>query len=732
MNTYPKDWPKIKSSRKNKLGYMCEICCIPLSQDAYHHWEGKRRKDSIFLHTHYTKASSKGGKKPYNKSMLLCAGCHSYQRDHEHMRENHSVKEFYSIFLLFYFNKKRPWLFEKMVGNNNIDRVKSILPLIKPHNVHIDEFEEDFDTLVNICKKQLSKNKSEFDFTSEAQGLIMTQFYNGWNTFGILPTGSGKSLCFTAVAKAVESEGITVIISPLISLMKDMKRRFKKCEFYNSSLNKKQKQSVLKQIRNKKRTLLLISPERLKIDDFKKLLEQITIARFVIDEAHCIADWGYGFRIKYLRIIDFLKSYSTKHKRQLPILLLTATVTEKSIKKILDSLELDKNKVAIVPPPSLKRDNLNYILTRCENDSDKLRKLKQELRKTKNKKGIVFSLFANRGENIQDSYDAESICEELSDLEKVEVKPYHSKLSPDERKSNQEWFAKPAGKIKKVLVATSAFGMGMDIPDIRFIFHFYPPQSMESYWQETGRAGRDGDESDCVLFYASGDFERINMFGILPRFEKFVMIYEAIVNGVIYLPKKLELNNHKNFNNFIYEMESCGILVRKSIKKNILGEQYTGFTIKKNITESKLKKMWSIVSLYPNAFHGYKYKRITSLIEIYVKRHKRGGTIHFSIPNIKGGNVRHLSQTSVIKDLNVFLQLGSMTMDNSTATMDQFCLVDSDYSNADYKSLREWLDERRTETDETKELISDMLRKKNLTAYVENFWENELTNLNKM
>jgi len=728
MSNYPIDWQRRKTGIRNKLENVCQRCGIVLDDTHYHYWKGKLRKDSMFLHTHHMTPLSSGGKNSYDNLTLLCAGCHSYQAGHEHLREKQEVEEYYQIFRPFYFNKKRNSLYGQMKGTTNRKKAKSILANIGPHKATIEALELEFEKLVTICRKQLRRTGKKFrDFTSVEQALIMIYFYNGWNTFGVLPTGSGKSLCFTSVAEALEDEGLTVVISPLISLMKDMKAKFNRCECFNSTLSQEERRKVKAKISRNEISLLLISPERLKEDNFKTFLESTRISRIVIDEAHCITEWGYRFRIKYLRIIDFIKDYNAKHQKQIPILLLTATATAKTAKKILASLELDQKKCAIVLPATLKRDNLHYQIEKCTDDGNKLQLIKKKLKQMRKSKGIIFSLFANQGENAKGAYDAESICESLSKLKGCQVRYYHGKLSTYERNAVQDWFCEKNPRKNKVLVATSAFGMGVDIPDIRFIYHFYPPLSMESYWQETGRAGRDDKDSDCILFYANGDLDRMAMFGLLPRFEKIAMIYEALVNGNIIIP--FNASKNRKFSRFIDELKRLRVVKKQKPKRQIANRQFVVYEIRRDINMKSMEAMWAVAKVYPKKFSGFPYKRICSLIEIY-SNHIKKGDKYYRVPAGQGGGAKNLALRAVNPDLNVFLELGAFEMHNMKDSLDRYSLLDAYYSPRDFERMEEWLGARRDDVNEAKSRVSKMVRTKNLQRYVDKFWGNELKNLN--
>lgn len=734
MGSYPTDWNKRKTALRNKFANTCQNCGIVLSDNSFHFWKGKHRRDTMFLQTHHIKPISEGGNHGIKNLTLLCTGCHAYKSGHEHLKDSPMVEEYFKIFRPYYFNKKRDELLgeikKKLKNKSNIDKVRAILSKIKPHDKPMQAFEEDFDSLVAMASEQiksnnLKKNVVKFDFTSVEQGLIMTHFYNGWNTFGILPTGSGKSLCFSAVAEALKDRGMTVVISPLISLMKDMRGKYNFSEAFNSALKVNQRKNIIAKIKKQKLPLLFLSPERLIVDNFKRLLESIQISRIVIDEAHCVADWGNSFRIKYLRIIDFINDYNKKHQKQIPILLLTATVTEKGMEKILDSLGLDSNKIAIVPG-DLLRTNLHYRIARCKKDEEKIEKIRRVIRSRKKSKGIIFSLFANKGKKMKKSKDAESIADRLKDLKGVDVKFYHGKIpNMDERNEIQKWFSEKVTNKSKVLVATSAFGMGIDISDIRFVYHFYPPTSVEAYWQETGRAGRDGKTSYCVLFYSKGDLKRLQLS--VTGFEKIAMIYEALVNGVIIIEK--DKTSNKNFVRFISDLRKSKLIShQKETYRTISDIKFVVYKIVQGIGQKKLNHMWKIVRDYPNKFNGIRYKRITSLIELYSNRQWENGNLIYPIPASKGGN-KIFSIKSVAKDMNVLLQAGAFEMLTMKDNQDRFLLIDDYFSPTDYARLNELIQRRKEDVEESKRLVETMVNKRNLQKFVNKFWMDEISKL---
>jgi RecQ family ATP-dependent DNA helicase len=306
----------------------------------------------------------------------------------------------------------------------------------------------------------------------------------------LMPTGSGKSLCYQI--PALQFEGLTLVISPLISLMKDQVDNLKKnniaAEYINSSLSFEEIKNVKNKIQNNEVKLLYIAPERLALEEFKIFLLTANISLIAIDEAHCISEWGHDFREEYgnLKVIKGIFPNA-------PVIALTATATPIVREDILKQLSLKNPEVFI---SSVDRENLNLIVTPKKDSFNKILSL---IKKHKNKPTIIYCFSRN---------DTEKISQRLKD-NGHDALPYHAGLSDETRKHNQDRFIQDKVNI---IVATIAFGMGIDKPDIRLIIHQTFSKSIEGYYQEIGRAGRDGLPSDCVLFYSWGDKKKHEYF----------------------------------------------------------------------------------------------------------------------------------------------------------------------------------------------------------------------------
>ncbi len=306
----------------------------------------------------------------------------------------------------------------------------------------------------------------------------------------LMPTGGGKSLCYQI--PALKFDGLTLVISPLISLMKDQVDSLKtngiNAEHINSSLTQEEIIDIKKRIQRKEIKILYIAPERFALEDFIVFLATLQISLIAIDEAHCISEWGHDFRPDY-RNLKFLKTIFP----DVPIIALTATATKNVREDILKQLSLKDPRIFI---SSFNRENLNLIILKKKNTFNKILNL---LKKHKDESAIIYCFSRKDSEKIAESLR----CNGFNAL------PYHAGLSNEIRKQNQELFIKDKVNI---IVATIAFGMGIDKPDVRLIVHHTFSKSLEGYYQEIGRAGRDGLSSDCILFYSFGDKRKHEFF----------------------------------------------------------------------------------------------------------------------------------------------------------------------------------------------------------------------------
>lgn len=325
-----------------------------------------------------------------------------------------------------------------------------------------------------------------YGYTSFRRGQedIINSIVNNNDVLAIMPTGGGKSICYQVPALCLD--GITIVISPLISLMKDQVDALKamgiKADFINSSLSISKYNEVLENINNDEYKIIYVAPERLDSIDFINIMRYKNVSQVAIDEAHCVSQWGHDFRSSYKRIHHFINSLE---KRPI-VTAFTATASDEVREDILDILGLINPDVYIT---GFDRENLSINIVKS---SSKNRYLLEYIEHHKEESGIIYAATRKEVENIYDGLLKRNIS----------VSKYHAGLSNEERKVNQEEFIKDN---IKVMVATNAFGMGIDKPNIRWVVHYNMPQSIENYYQEIGRAGRDGDKSECILLFAPGD-----------------------------------------------------------------------------------------------------------------------------------------------------------------------------------------------------------------------------------
>lgn len=339
--------------------------------------------------------------------------------------------------------------------------------------------------------------KQYFGFTQfiGLQEEVVHSVYNGYDTFVIMPTGGGKSLCYQL--PALIKEGTAIVVSPLIALMKNqvdvieaLASQKGTAHVLNSSLNKTEVRQVMSDIQNGITKLLYVAPESLVKDDYAEFLESVKISFVAIDEAHCISEWGHDFRPEYRNLRSIIDSLG----EDIPIVALTATATPKVQEDILKNLGIPDAKSF---KASFNRPNLYYeVQPKTKNvDADITRFIKAR----EGKSGIVYCLSRKRVEELA----------QILQVNGVKAVPYHAGLDAKTRVKHQDMFLKDD---IDVVVATIAFGMGIDKPDVRFVIHNDIPKSIESYYQETGRAGRDGGEGHCLAFYSYEDIEKLEKF----------------------------------------------------------------------------------------------------------------------------------------------------------------------------------------------------------------------------
>ncbi|MBU4231266.1 MAG: DNA helicase RecQ [Proteobacteria bacterium] len=332
--------------------------------------------------------------------------------------------------------------------------------------------------MLNILKTHFGFDQFR-PLQEEIIGCVMAQK----DAFVLMPTGAGKSLCFQL--PALKMPGVTLVISPLIALMKDQVDALKAdgipAEFINSTLTRAEIDRIQTQALRGEIKILYAAPERLTIPEFQLFLQKIVVSLIAIDESHCISEWGHDFRPDY-RNLKMLRNMFPA----VPVMALTATATQKVREDIISQLSLEKAKIFT---SSFNRPNLSYAVLPKKNSYDHLINIFREHRD----EAAIIYCFSRK--------DTEHLAADLRQ-EGFKALPYHAGLESDERRTNQEKFIRDEAQI---IVATIAFGMGIDKPDVRLVIHYHLPKSIEGYYQETGRAGRDGLPSRCILFYSAAD-----------------------------------------------------------------------------------------------------------------------------------------------------------------------------------------------------------------------------------
>jgi ATP-dependent DNA helicase RecQ len=381
-----------------------------------------------------------------------------------------------------------------------------------------------------------------FDQFKGNQETIINSVLDGFDTFVVMPTGGGKSLCYQL--PALMQEGCAIIVSPLIALMKnqvDAIRNFGTevgiAHVMNSSLSKAELVQVRQDLVSGKTKLLYVAPESLTKDENVDFLKSLPISLFAIDEAHCISEWGHDFRPEYRRLRPIINAIDKK----VPIIALTATATVKVQQDIQKNLEIQE---ARLYKSSFDRANLYYEVR--PKTKDVIKDIIKYIKNNPGKSGIVYCLSRKKVEEI-----AETLV-----VNGIRALPYHAGLDSNTRRQNQDDFLMEE---VEVIVATIAFGMGIDKPDIRFVIHHDIPKSLEGYYQETGRAGRDDGEGNCVAFYSYEDIQKLEKFMKDKGVSEQEIAKELLNETVTYAESSV--CRHKLLLHYFgesYEKENCG------------------------------------------------------------------------------------------------------------------------------------------------------------------------------
>lgn len=331
----------------------------------------------------------------------------------------------------------------------------------------------------------LEKLKKYFGYDSFRQGQreLIENILEGRNVLGVLPTGGGKSICYQL--PALMTDGLSLVISPLISLMKDQVDSLREnginAGFINSSLDSEEYRKILSDVKTGHIKILYISPERLENEFFRNFIRDIDISFVAVDEAHCISQWGHDFRPSYKLIPDLYQILG-----DVQILAFTATATKEVREDIINNLKLSNPFIKVT---GFDRKNLYFKVAKPKN---KLTYLNSYLKDHRDDSGIIYASTRKKVDDIYKNLKSRGYA----------IEKYHAGLSEDERKKAQDNFIYDRAKI---IVATNAFGMGIDKSNVRFVIHYNMPKDMESYYQEAGRAGRDGEDATCILLYSGQD-----------------------------------------------------------------------------------------------------------------------------------------------------------------------------------------------------------------------------------
>jgi len=405
------------------------------------------------------------------------------------------------------------------------------------------------------------------------QAEVIRSVLEGNNTLAIMPTGAGKSLCYQL--PSLHLPGTTVIVSPLISLMKDQVDKLEEAGLeasqLNSSLTTEEHEENLEQIKTDKSDFIFVTPERFVTQDFLGELRKRAINFVVIDEAHCISEWGHDFRPAYLSLGAAIKTLGSP-----PVLALTATATSEVSADIEKQLDLGKLQVV---KTGIYRSNIHFEVKRVTNEREKHEEL---IRILNNQEGVGI-IYAATVKTV----------EELTDWLKAfdfKIEKYHGRMKASERKQNQDAFMKDA---LKAIVATNAFGMGIDKPDIRFVVHYQMPGSLEAYYQEAGRAGRDNKPATCSLFYQLADRRTHQFFlgGKHPKFDDLLAVYDSLkALGAVETPTALStVQEHANTVSDGKVRVVLSLLKELKVVKDLRGSQFR--LLKGDVAQSELKDL---------------------------------------------------------------------------------------------------------------------------------------------
>ncbi len=399
------------------------------------------------------------------------------------------------------------------------------------------------ETQSEVSLKKLLKEIFGYDKFKGDQEAIIHNLLQGNDSFVIMPTGGGKSMCYQL--PALISKGTAIIVSPLIALMKNQVDAIRNFASYdsiahvlNSSLSKPEVLQVKRDLINGMTKLLYVAPESLSKEENIEFFKTLDISFMAVDEAHCISEWGHDFRPEYRKLRTIINAFNKK----IPLIALTATATPKVQHDIMKNLNMLQAKIY---KSSFNRPNLYYEV--CQKGKDVNKDIIKFVHKNKNKSGIIYCLSRKKVEEIAETLKVNGI----------NALPYHAGLDSHIRVSTQDKFLREE---IDVIVATIAFGMGIDKPDVRFVIHYDIPKSLESYYQETGRAGRDDGEGNCIAFYSYDDIQKLEKFlKGKPVAEQEIGM--QLIQDTVYYAESSICRRKMLLNYFgeVYEQENCGM-----------------------------------------------------------------------------------------------------------------------------------------------------------------------------